>query len=199
MKQLSFIALTLVSIVIISACNSQKSENGDQRSQEEKTATPQQQISEQQYFQAALNGDFNTLKKAIDNGMDVNATGQTGNTALMLAAYNGHKQIVDFLLQKGANVNKQDANQRTALLYAASGDNPETVQALIDAGAEIDHTDKKEGFSPLMFAAAEGQTEVVKTLLEAGADKTVKDKDGDTALDFARENGHSKTAELLAE
>ena len=206
MKKLSFLAMAMFSILLIAACNNQKSGNSETQSQN-RTSTPgkqetspsPQQITKQRYLQAALNGNFNTVKQAIDNDMDINATNQNENSALMLAAYNGHKKIVDFLLQKGADVNRKDANQRTALIYAASGNNAKTVQSLIDAGADLNHTDKAEQFTALMFAASEGQTEVVEVLLNAGADKSIKDKDGETALDFARKNGHNTTAELLAE
>ena len=39
--------------------------------------------------------------------------------------------------------------------------------------------------------------EVVEILLDGGADTTLKDKDGDTALSFSRENEHAKVAALL--
>jgi ankyrin repeat protein len=202
MKKLSIIAISLFSLIFIAACNnskSEKTEKSEDQKQVEKKTTSVPQVSKQKYFQAALKGDYSTVNKAIETGTDVNATNQNGSTALMLAGFNGHTRIVEYLLQKGADVNIKDGNKRTALIYAASGNNAETVERLIEAGAELDHTDKAEHFTALMFAASEGQTEVVKILLNAGADKTIKDKDGETALDFARNNGHSKTAELLAE
>ena len=48
-----------------------------------------------------------------------------------------------------------------------------------------------------MFAAAEGQKEVVQALLQNNADTTVKDKDGDTARDFAAKNGYREVATML--
>jgi ankyrin repeat protein len=50
---------------------------------------------------------------------------------------------------------------------------------------------------PLMFAAAEGQKEVVQALLQNNANTTVKDKDGETARDFAEKNGHREVATML--
>jgi len=151
------------------------------------------------FFNAALEGNLNTVSKAVKAGMDVNITNQNGSTALMLAAFNGHKHIVKYLLENGANVNMKDQNGRTALIYSASGNNAETVDLLIKEGAEIDHTDNVEGFSALMFAAAEGQKDVVNILLEAGADKSLKDKDGETCRDFAQNNGHGEIAKMLTE
>ena len=68
---------------------------------------------------------------------------------------------------------------------------------LLEKGAAVDVQGTLEGFTALMTAAAEGQTEVVRLLLEHGADPGLKDKDGDTAASFARENGHTAVVELL--
>lgn len=57
--------------------------------------------------------------------------------------------------------------------------------------------DGEEGFTALMFATAEGQAEVVEVLLAHGADMKKADQEGDTALDFARKNGHRKAVRLL--
>jgi ankyrin repeat protein len=83
-------------------------------------------------------------------------------------------------------------------MYAASGSNHETVRVLLEAGADPNIRDKVEQFTALMFAAAEGQLEVVQTLLDHRADVTLRDVDGDTALDFASQNGHSDVARLLS-
>lgn len=198
-KTLSLLALSLLTVLILSACNKPASEKGKNKTQQKESATTSQQISTQEYLDAALEGKISIVEKAIDNGTNVNATGPNGNTALMLAAFNGNTDVVDLLIQNDAEVNIKDENKRTALIYAASGNNPETVQRLIDADADIDHADGVEKFTALMFAAAEGQTEVVKKLLDAGADKTLTDKDGDTALDFARNNNHKETVQLLSE
>jgi ankyrin repeat protein len=48
-----------------------------------------------------------------------------------------------------------------------------------------------------MTAAAEGQLEVVRHLLDHGADRSLEDTDGDTALTFARQNGHAEVVKLL--
>jgi ankyrin repeat protein len=48
-----------------------------------------------------------------------------------------------------------------------------------------------------MYAAAEGQLDVVKILLANRADPAIKDIDGDDALTFARNNGHTAIAAIL--
>ena len=49
------------------------------------------------------------------------------------------------------------------------------------------------------YAAPNGYLAIAKRLLEGGADWTLKDNDGRTALDFARERGKSDVVALLSE
>ena len=49
------------------------------------------------------------------------------------------------------------------------------------------------------WAACNGHLAIAKRLLEGGADPTLRDKDGDTALDDARSNGKSEVVALLSE
>jgi ankyrin repeat protein len=115
----------------------------------------------------------------------------------MLAAYNGHTTVVRRLLERGADLTAQNAEGRTALMFAATGSFPKTVEVLLKAGADPNVTGEVEGWSALMFAAAEGRPEVVRALLDHGADPSLTDNDGDTALTFAQDNGHSEVVEVL--
>lgn len=147
--------------------------------------------------QLALEGELEEVKKMMKSGVDFRAVDQDGHTALMFAAFNGHSKIVLALLAEGAEVDQRDLMARTALLYAATGAFPETVSILLDRGANPNVIDNNEHFSPLMHAAAEGHLEVVKILLERGADPSLKDIDGDDALSFAYQAGHTGVVEYL--
>lgn len=116
----------------------------------------------------------------------------------MLAAFNGHSRVVRFLLDQKAEPNTRDTTGRTALMYAATINQVDSVTALLDAKAEVDLVDNDEGFTALMFAAGEGHTAIIDRLLQAGARSEIKDIDGDTALDFAKRNGHQGAAERLS-
>ncbi|MCK5171510.1 MAG: ankyrin repeat domain-containing protein [Bacteroidales bacterium] len=155
------------------------------------------QISTQSFHDAAYNGEIEKVKTSIESGVQADVIDENGQNALMLAAYNGHTEIVKILIKKGVDVNNKDNTDRTALIYASTGPFVETVQLLIDNKAEINVYDNVEHFTALMFAASEGQLEVVKVLMANGADASLKDIDGDTAENFAIQNGHMDVAAFL--
>lgn len=146
---------------------------------------------------AALNGDLQIVNESIEQGISVDDTDELGRTALMFAAFNGHNEVIDLLIANGAGVNLENDEGRTSLMFAASGPFPETVLLLIENGADVNRADSVEEWTPLMYAAAEGNNEVVELLLEHGANPNAKDTDGETATDFAENNGHAQTVTLL--
>jgi ankyrin repeat protein len=149
------------------------------------------------FLDAALDGKIETVRQAIEAGVDVNATDEQQRTALMFASFNGHASVVKLLLEKDALLGHRDAAGRTALMFAATGANAESVELLLEAGAEVNAVDTGEKFTALMHAAAEGQVKVVQVLLKYKADPAIRDVDGDTARDFATQNAHSEVVLLL--
>ncbi|MEJ2085110.1 MAG: ankyrin repeat domain-containing protein [Acidobacteriota bacterium] len=152
---------------------------------------------EQALMEAAFNGDLAAVRDLVSAGADFHAGDADRRTALMWAAFNGHTEVVAFLLDKDAALDAKDSNGRTALMYASSGPFTETVELQLKEGSEVNLQGTLEGFTALMTAAAEGQLEVVRVLLENGADPKLMDKDGDTAMTFARQNGHDAVVDLL--
>ncbi len=104
------------------------------------------------------NGDKEAVRLFLAAGMDVNAPGDGGITALAAAAMKGNTELVRTLLDKGANPN----------LAATAG--------------------AVEGTTPLMVAATGGHAEVVKLLLAKGAEVNAKDAKGLCAVDYAGNN-----------
>jgi ankyrin repeat protein len=150
------------------------------------------------FLEDALNGRIDEVRKALESGFDVNAADEQQRTALLFAAFNGHTAVAKLLLDQNASLEHRDAAGRTALMFAASGPNAETVELLAEAGAEVNAVDTDEKFTALMHAAAEGQVKVVEVLLKHNADPAIQDADGDTARDFATNNGHAEVVRLLS-
>jgi hypothetical protein len=81
-----------------------------------------------------------TVRRAIENGRDINEQDDDGTTLLMEAVARGKEDIVEFLLDNGANVDIQDGDGITALGYYRSaihkdGNLEKIVQMILEAGA----------------------------------------------------------------
>ncbi|MBQ6001671.1 MAG: ankyrin repeat domain-containing protein [Synergistaceae bacterium] len=70
----------------------------------------------------------------MNDGANVNAKKNDGETALMLAAWRGHTQIAELLIKYGAEVNAKTTGGNTALILA--GKNTETAYILRSHGAK---------------------------------------------------------------
>ena len=72
------------------------------------------------------------------------------------------------------------------------------VRALLAENPALVHGLEGGRVSPLRSAAWNGRADVVRVLLDHGADPTIPHAEsGKTALDFARERGHSSVVALL--
>ena len=58
---------------------------------------------------AARKGDATTVKKLLDEGVDVNTKFRYGTTALFFACDHGHVDVVKVLLDKGADLTVKDS------------------------------------------------------------------------------------------
>ena len=116
---------------------------------------------------AAIGNDLNTLRIALDAGVDVNTAGVTGITPLMLSAgYHANLPATKVLLAKGAKVN---AVASSPTLFPL--DDPKSGPIAL------------HNFTPLLLAMPHASPEVVKTLLDAGADINAKDSPQHDAAD----------------
>lgn len=89
-----------------------------------------------------------------------------GNTALMFAAFKGYGEIMYYLLKHA---------------IVQSYDDPEFKQYFIDLQND-------DGMTALMWAAENNHLGAVRILLENGASSKLRNKDGKTASDLAKDN-----------
>ena len=131
------------------------------------------------------------------NVVAVEARNLQGESPLMMAALKGHLAQAQRLIQRGAEVNKPGW---TPLHYAASNPEPVSlamVRLLLEHHAYIDAESPNKS-TPLMMAARYGQDPVVQLLLEEGADPLLRNEQGLSAIDFARQVGRAASVELIA-
>ena len=101
------------------------------------------------------------------------------------------------LLKQGAELEWRNPNGGwTALTIACLNGSYEAAEALCAHGAELDARNKWQE-TPLMIAAYQGRTKICEMLLALGADPSLKDWNGKTALDFARQENKPECAALL--
>lgn len=110
--------------------------------------------------------------------------------------------VVIALLTAGGKPNSPDQAGHSPL-YRAAGAKPDqqasqVVAALLTAGAFIDHAGGTNRSTALHQAARFGNVEVTKTLLAAGANRELRDRNGLTPLDRARNCRRPGVVEILA-
>jgi ankyrin repeat protein len=168
-------------------------------------ASPQLREIDSNLITAARTGSSETVQALIDQGANVNAQDDTGQTALMAAASRGATGTVQLLLNKGASVNAKDSTGKTALLWATSGSPgrfgliqtlTDTAQVLLTAGADATVSDA-EGKTALMWAATHGYDIILRTLVTRNVPLDTQDKQGNTALFFAVSNDHIDLVRVL--
>ncbi len=142
----------------------------------------------QDLFVAAILGDVVLVRTLLDQGADVNARTNNGETALFLASQKSHQQVVQELLAKGA--------QQDLFIAAILGDMA-LLRAMLDQGADV-NAKTNDGETALILACKQGRLEEVRTLLER-AEINAKDKYGETALMKASRAGHLEIVQALLE
>ena len=119
--------------------------------------------------------------------LDAGADPNDGADAV-LAIHNATREVAKLLLDSGADIDKIGYEQGTALMFEVGQRNIDTTRLFIERGADLNIQRKMDGNSALHFAVIKQYPEIVDLLLIGGADPSLKNNDGRTPLDIAREN-----------
>ncbi|XP_078675972.1 E3 ubiquitin-protein ligase HECTD1-like isoform X4 [Branchiostoma floridae x Branchiostoma belcheri] len=125
------------------------------------------------------------------------------------AGERSHRQLIDCIRSKDTDalidavdtgtfeVNFMDDVGQTLLNWASAFGTQEMVEFLCERGADVNRGQRS---SSLHYAACFGRPQVAKTLLRYGANPDLRDEDGKTPLDKARERndeGHRQVVQIL--
>jgi len=147
--------------------------------------------------QAADQGHAEIVELLAHAGAAIDRPGLFGQTALHLAAWQGHRAVVQTLLACAARTDLRDDAGMTPIALACTEDVPEVVELLLDAGTSVEERSGSTDATPLIMAAIDGQVRVVEVLLRRGARRDARDRNGRTAAEWARADGHAAVADLL--
>jgi len=153
------------------------------------------------------------LEALLDNGygfletLEINAATGNGISVLDRAAKGGFAKHVALLLARGADGNFQrNDNGHTALLSAAAAAYGECCTTLLKHGADV-NASGHDGCTGLHLAAdpvtllgnsaAGAKAAVIKALLLHRADPSLRNNNGQTALDIAFSKGFAEATHLL--
>ncbi len=125
-------------------------------------------LQDSPYLFAGAEGKLEILKMTVAAGADLDSLNRYGGTALTPAAHHGHVEVVRYLLTTDLNIDQVNNLGWTALLEAVVlGDGGPTYQR------------------------------IVRLLVDAGAELSIRDNNGNTALDYARARGYSEIISIL--
>lgn len=145
---------------------------------------PAAEKSHRQLIDCIRSKDTDALIEAIESGGV-----EVGRCARVNFAHND-----DF---RSVQVNFMDDVGQTLLNWASAFGTQEMVEYLCDRGADVN---KGQRSSSLHYAACFGRPAIAKVLLRHGANPDLRDEDGKTPLDKARERadeGHREVAAIL--
>jgi ankyrin repeat protein len=130
-------------------------------------------------------------------GVDVNAPGADGTTALHWAVLHGDAALATLLIRNRGDVNRPNGVGLSPLVLATQLGSTEMMGLLIDAGADVNGADHA-GETPLMTAVRQPGSAPAKLLLDHGAKVDATDATfGQTALMIAAREGNAAAVELL--
>jgi len=138
-------------------------------------------------------GDALAAKLLIDAGADVSLCNHMGVSPLLMSCHQGHRECAMLCLASGADVDDADDEEFAPVYAAACGGHSEIVHDCIVVGADVSGA---TGARALIACCYQGHVECAALLVHAGADPDAH-YDGRTAIEWATDRGHSKTARVV--
>jgi ankyrin repeat protein/predicted O-methyltransferase YrrM len=155
---------------------------------------------------AALYQNHENIAALLEGGPEIDEANSEGDTPLHQAVRRSDNlQAVELLLQHGADANTPDRTGKNVLQVAAASNQKDYIRILVSQGIDINSQDGDGNTAlhyPLNNAVRNRMflpyiTETVKVLMEEGADPLIKNKEGKSPLDLAREIGEDELLGLL--
>ena len=181
----------------MAACKAQGSIRTDSIIEETRKAEAHYEaLKAEALYEACCNGDVETVKALVNQGVDVNDLTKYHAHPLQAASNEGHTEIVQILLDNGANVNAQSGYYGNALQAAARRGHSSAVQLLLNHDANVNAQGGRHG-SAVQAASRMGHKSTIQVLLDRGADVNARGGEYGNALQAALVMGHESIVQML--
>ena len=153
-------------------------------------------------FEAAAAGDAARVREIVGRDrVQASAIAPDGFSPLGLAAFFKRREVVRYLLEAGADLRLASRQGgftplHSAVATEAGAVDIEIVRMLLDKGADP-NAKGQSGSTPLHTVGYTGDRASLELLMKHRGDPAIKNNDGKTAADIARERGHQEIADLL--
>ncbi|MGL5029329.1 MAG: ankyrin repeat domain-containing protein [Wolbachia pipientis] len=150
---------------------------------------------------AVANGDdLNRVKALVSQGASLEAKDNSNNTPLHSACNNGHVKVVEYLTKEGASLKAKNKDGEAPLHAAVQHDSTlEVVEFILNRDLSGINDITNDGRTPLHLAIQGNKPNTVELLLRKGASIAVKDKNGKTPLDLAKQEDYTSIVEMIEE
>ncbi len=150
-------------------------------------------------YNASDQGNVDVSKYLLLNNIDVNTHDDIHYAPIIWAAANQHEELIKLLLlHPKIDVSITEKDKWTALMWAAIRGNEKTIKLLLfKSTPDIINAQNLNGQTALHWAVAKGHKNIVELLLKNGADYAIKNCQGDTALDTARDCNDQEIIKIL--
>jgi ankyrin repeat protein len=150
------------------------------------------------FIERAAFGDIAGMARLRKAGVPVDAKGEDGWTALLIAIDDDRREVVEWLLKHGADKNLANKDGDTPAMCAAYSQSSVCLNLLVEAGCDLDRT-RSNGRTALMVALSadpderdfyfEARERCIEILFESGGGLAAVDCKGQRAEDIARDVG----------
>ena len=144
-----------------------------------------------------VNGVVRVLR---EERVNVNGESKSGYTGFILGCGCGNVNVVQVLVKdKRVDVNKRYSNGSTGFMFACQHGHDEIVSLLMEDERIDVNGQNNDGLTGLMWACESGRVSTVRLLLKNPAiDRSLKTKEGESAVDIARRLKQEEIVSLLS-
>lgn len=146
---------------------------------------------------AAMKGDPQIIKQLVKLGAKLDVKNKFGSTPFQLAIESGHIEAVKALYKDRSQLSVVDNNGDTPIIMASKTNRTDILSFLLSMNKKTINELNIDGKTALMIAADYGSTNIVEILVDSGADKTLKSREGKTALDYAKARNYPEIENKL--